>query len=156
MPWVLLRTRNKNTGDRVNPHYSPLRGSAKSCQCSGFGGQRPPKHVQRPLNIFRSTWKCSEATKQLKTQLKTQLQTRVATLIKANVATWVLRTTERLNIRLNSRLNWSLNLSPMTRIFNFQTFLKDFEPPPHMLTAALNSWSVFIKFSVDEVVLLFY
>ena len=82
MPWVLLRTRNKNTGDRVNPHYSPLRGSAKSCQCSGFGGQRPPKHVQRPLNIFRSTWKCSEATKQLKTQLKTQLQTRKATLIK--------------------------------------------------------------------------
>lgn len=56
---------------------------SKNSQCSGFGGQRPPKHVQRPLNIFRSTWKCSEATKQLKTQLKTQLQTRMATLIKA-------------------------------------------------------------------------
>ena len=100
MPWVLLRTRNKNTGDRVNPHYSPLRGSAKNCQCSGFGGQRPPKHVQRPLNIFRSTWKCSEATKQLKTQLKTQLQTRVATLIKANVTTWVLSLYIRLAIRV--------------------------------------------------------
>ena len=156
MPWVLLRTRNKNTGDRVNPHNSPLRGSAKNYQCSGFGGQRPPKNVQRPLNIFRSPWKCSEATKQLKTQLKTQLQTRMATLIKANVTLSSIRLTERLNIRLNSRLNLSLNLSLMTPIFNFLTFLKDFEPPPHMLTAESNSWSVFIKFSVDDVVLSFY
>ena len=148
MPWVLLRTRNKNTGSRVNP-------TARPCGARPKVANDQVLRVKDPQNMFRGLWTSLGAPKivqkqlelslklslelSLKTQLKTRLQTRVTPLIKENGITRVWRPNIRLNIRLSSRLSLRLSLrldlrldlrlnlrlnlsliwSPMTPIFNF-------------------------------------
>ena len=101
MPWVLLRTRNKNTGSRVNP-------TARPCGARPKVANDQVLRVKDPQNMFRGLWTSLGAPKivqkqlelslklslelslklslelSLKTQLKTWLQTRVTPLIKAN------------------------------------------------------------------------
>ena len=127
MPWVLLRTRNKNTGSRVNP-------TARPCGARPKVANDQVLRVKDPQNMFRGLWTSSGAPKivqkqlelslklslelslklslelSLKTQLKTRLQTRVTPLIKENGITRVWRPNIRLNIRLSSRLSLRLSL----------------------------------------------
>ena len=127
MPWVLLRTRNKNTGSRVNP-------TARPCGARPKVANDQVLRVKDPQNMFRGLWTSLGAPKivqkqlelslklslelslklslelSLKTQLKTRLQTRVTPLIKENGITRVWRPNIRLNIRLNSRLSLRLSL----------------------------------------------
>ena len=144
MPWVLLRTRNKNTGSRVNP-------TARPCGARPKVANDQVLRVKDPQNMFRGLWTSLGAPKivqkqlelslklslelslklslelSLKTQLKTRLQTRVTPLIKENGITRVWSPNIRLNIRLDFRLDFRLDsrldsrhiLSPMTPIFNF-------------------------------------
>ena len=103
MPWVLLRTRNKNTGSRVNP-------TARPCGARPKVANDQVLRVKDPQNMFRGLWTSLGAPKivqkqlelslklslelslklslelSLKTQLKTRLQTRVTPLIKENHA----------------------------------------------------------------------
>ena len=127
MPWVLLRTRNKNTGSRVNP-------TARPCGARPKVANDQVLRVKDPQNMFRGLWTSLGAPKivqkqlelslklslelslklslelSLKTQLKTRLQTRVTPLIKENGITRVWRPNIRLNIRLSSRLSLRLSL----------------------------------------------
>ena len=127
MPWVLLRTRNKNTGSRVNP-------TARPCGARPKMANDQVLRVKDPQNMFRGLWTSLGAPKivqkqlelslklslelslklslelSLKTQLKTRLQTRVTPLIKENGITRVWRPNIRLNIRLSSRLSLRLSL----------------------------------------------
>ena len=131
MPWVLLRTRNKNTGSRVNP-------TARPCGARPKVPNDQVLRVKDPQNMFRGLWTSSGAPKivqkqlelslklslelslklslelslktQLKTRLQTRLQTRVTPLIKENGITRVWRPNIRLNIRLSSRLSLRLSL----------------------------------------------
>ena len=127
MPWVLLRTRNKNTGSRVNP-------TARPCGARPKVANDQVLRVKDPQNMFRGLWTSLGVPKivqkqlelslklslelslklslelSLKTQLKTRLQTRVTPLIKENGITRVWRPNIRLNIRLSSRLSLRLSL----------------------------------------------
>ena len=127
MPWVLLRTRNKNTGSRVNP-------TARPCGARPKVANDQVLRVKDPQNMFRGLWTSLGAPKivqkqlelslklslelslklslelSLKTQLKTRLQTHVTPLIKENGITRVWRPNIRLNIRLSSRLSLRLSL----------------------------------------------
>ena len=127
MPWVLLRTRNKNTGSRVKP-------TARPCGARPKVANDQVLRVKDPQNMFRGLWTSLGAPKivqkqfelslklsmelslklglelSLKTQLKTRLQTRVTPLIKENGITRVWRPNIRLNIRLSSRLSLRLSL----------------------------------------------
>ena len=127
MPWVLLRTRNKNTGSRVNPTARPYGARPKVANDQVL-------RVKDPQNMFRGLWTSLGAPKivqkqlelslklslelslklslelSLKTQLKTRLQTHVTPLIKENGITRVWRPNIRLNIRLSSRLSLRLSL----------------------------------------------
>ena len=127
MPWVLLRTRNKNTGSRVNP-------MARPCGARPKVAHDQVLRVKDPQNMFRGLWTSLGVPKivqkqlelslklslelslklslelSLKTQLKTRLQTRVTPLIKENGITRVWRPNIRLNIRLSSRLSLRLSL----------------------------------------------